>query len=116
MATAWIGWQLAEHIFPAWTTDPRAWQLVLESIVWFGALGTVIYSQIHRYRHAPSAVQRQQIKWVAFGISVAFAGFLGIDVALSALDASPEPATPRSVLAYLIGYTLASTSSCCSCR
>ena len=64
MATAWIGWQLAEHIFPAWTTDPRAWQLVVESIVWFGALGTVIYSQIHRYRHAPTAVQRQQIKWV----------------------------------------------------
>ena len=60
MATAWIGWQLAEHIFPAWTTDPRAWQLVVESIVWFGALGTVIYSQIHRYRHAPTAVQRQQ--------------------------------------------------------
>ena len=108
MATAWIGWQLAEHIFPAWTTDPRAWQLVVESIVWFGALGTVIYSQIHRYRHAPTAVQRQQIKWVAFGISVAFAGFLGIDVALGALDASPEPATPRSVLAYLIGYTLVS--------
>ena len=76
--------------------------------MWFGALGTVIYSQIHRYRHAPTAVQRQQIKWVAFGISVAFAGFLGIDVALSALDASPEPATPRSVLAYLIGYTLVS--------
>ena len=108
MATVWIGWQLAEHIFPTWTTDPRAWQLVVESIVWFGALGTVIYSQIHRYRHAPSAVQRQQIKWVVFGISVAFAGFLGIDVALGALDASPEPATPRSVLAYLVGYTLVS--------
>ena len=32
----------------------------------------------------------------------------GLDLALSALGASPEPETPGSVLAYLIGYTFAS--------
>src|SRR5215210_1833495 len=51
IAAVWIGWQLAEHIFPAWTTDPARWQTVIENFVWLGALGTVIYSQIHRYRH-----------------------------------------------------------------
>ena len=108
MATLWIAWQLSEHIVPAWTTDPGAWQIFVESVVWLGALATVVYSQISRYRHPASSLQRQQIKWVAFGISVAFAGFLGIDVALSAVGASPAPATPASVLAFLVGYTFAS--------
>ena len=95
--------------FPAWTTDPAAWQLVIESLVWLGALGTVIYSQIHRYRHVPSprAAAADQVGGVRHlgGVRrISWASML----ALSALDASPEPATPRSVLAYLIGYTLAS--------
>ena len=108
VAVVWIGWQLAEHIFPAWNTNPKGWQSLIESVVWLGALGTVIYSQIHRYRHVASPRQRQQIKWVVFGISVAFAGFLGLEQALSTFGASPEPATPGSVLAYLVGYTFAS--------
>ncbi|HVL16361.1 MAG TPA: GAF domain-containing sensor histidine kinase, partial [Gemmatimonadales bacterium] len=76
--------------------------------VWLAALGTVIYSQIHRYRRVSSRRHRQQIKWVVLGISAAFAGFLGIDLALSAVGASPQPETPSAVVAYLIGYTFAS--------
>jgi signal transduction histidine kinase len=107
-AVAWIGWQLAEHIFPAWTTHPAGWQTLLETLVWLSALGSVIYSQIRRYRHLASPAQRQQIKWVVFGISVAFAGFLGLDLVLSAFDASPAPATPGAVLGYLVGYVFVS--------
>jgi signal transduction histidine kinase len=108
VAGLWIGWQLIEQIYPAWATDPSGWQPLVESVVWLAALGTVVFSQIRRYLHASSLGERQQIKWVVFGISVAFAGFLVINVILSALDAAPEPATPASVLAYLIGYTFAS--------
>jgi hypothetical protein len=69
-----------------------------------GALGTVIYSQIHRYRRTSNPVQRQQIKWVVFGISAALTGFLGIDAVLSAV--APVPAQPGELVAHLIGYTL----------
>ena len=108
VAVMWIGWQLAEHIFPAWTTGPAGWQILIETVVWLAALGTVIYSQVHRYRRVSSRRHRQQIKWVVSGISAAFAGFLGIDLALSAVGASPQPETPAAVVAYLIGYTFAS--------
>ena len=108
VAAVWIGWQLAEHIVPSWTTNPGTWQLVAESVIWLGALGTVVYAQVHRYRHAPTLRQRQQIRWVVFGITVAFAAFLGLDFALTAIGASPDPTTPAQVLAYLVGYTTAS--------
>jgi signal transduction histidine kinase len=104
VASVLIAWQLAEHLFPRWVSDPNAWQDTTETVVWLGALGTVIYSQIYRYRHTANAVQRRQIKWVVFGITSAFAGFLGINMALAASGAE-VPTSPGALLAYLIGYT-----------
>jgi len=107
VALVWIAWQLVEHFFPRWASDPNAWQVGMETVVWLGALGTAIYSQIYRYRHASSTVQRQQIKWVVFGISVALAGFLGIQLVLGTSGAD-APTSPGALVAYLIGYTFAS--------
>jgi signal transduction histidine kinase len=104
VALVLIAWQLAEHFFPRWVSDPSAWQERTETLVWLGALGTVIYSQIHRYRHTSSAVQKQQIKWVVFGISAAFGGFIGINMVLAASGAD-VPTSPGALVAYLIGYT-----------
>jgi signal transduction histidine kinase len=104
VALVWLAWQLAEHFFPRWVSDPNVWHNWTETVVWLGALGTVIYSQIHRYRHTSNAMQRQQIKWVVFGISAAFAGFLGINMALAASGAE-VPASPGALVAYLVGYT-----------
>jgi signal transduction histidine kinase len=103
VALVWIAWQLAEHFFPSWVTDPNAWQAGTETVVWLGALGTAIYSQIHRYQLASNSVQKQQIKWVVFGISAALAGFLGILVALGIF--APAPTSPGALVAYLVGYT-----------
>ena len=103
VALAWLAWQLAEHFFPIWVSDPNAWQSATETVVWLGALGTAIYSQVHRYRRASSPAQRQQIKWVVFGISAALAGFLGIQLALG-VSGSDVPTSPGELVEYLIGY------------
>ena len=103
VALAWLAWQLPRYLFPEWYLDPRSWHAVATMAVWVGALGTIVYSQVHRYRHASSPVQRQQIKWVVFGISAALAGFLGTTLALAAF--APTPTSPGALLAYLIGYT-----------
>jgi len=71
--------------------------------VWLGALGTAIFSQGFRYRRTASSVQRQQIKWVVFGISLALAVFLGISLLLGTF--APEPTSPGGLLAYLVGNT-----------
>lgn len=38
--------------------------------------GTMLYAQIHRYRHHASAVERQQAKWVTFALLLALVGFV----------------------------------------
>jgi hypothetical protein len=104
VALVWLGWQLAEHFFPSWVSDPNAWQAGIETVVVSGALGTAIYSQIHRYRHVSNPTQRQQIKWVVFGISVALAGFFGILLVLGTSGAD-APTSSGELVAYLLGYT-----------
>jgi signal transduction histidine kinase len=106
VALVWIGWQVPRYFFPNWYLDPNSWLTLVAMTVWSGALGTAVYSQVHRYRRVSSPVQRQQIKWVVFGISVALAVFLGIVLALTTFARAPD--SPGALLAHLIGYTFVS--------
>jgi len=100
----WIAWQVPRYFFSTWYLDPNGWHALASTVVWLGALGTAVYSQVHRYRRVSSPVQRQQIKWVVFGISAALAAFFGIVLALLAF--APTPSSPGALLAHLIGSTL----------
>jgi hypothetical protein len=101
----WIVWQLPRYFFPTWYLNPNpyTWHALINTAVWLGALSTAIFSQGFRYRRAASSVQRQQIKWVVFGISVALAVFLGISLLLGIF--ASEPTSPGALLAYLVGNT-----------
>jgi len=105
VALVWIGWQLPRYFFPDWYLNPNpyTWHALINSTVWLGALGTAIYSQGYRYRRTASSTQRQQIKWVVFGISAALAGFVGISLMLGIF--APKPTSPGALLAYLVGST-----------
>jgi signal transduction histidine kinase len=100
VALVWIAWQVPQYLFPGWFLSDN-WQLWVENVIWPAALGTVIYSQVYRYRHVSNAVQRQQIKWGVFGISAAFVVLLATSVTLGAFVASPDGA-----VAFLIGNTV----------
>ena len=103
VALAWLVWQLPKHWFPEWTASNSAgWTIWLTLAIWSIALGTVVYAQAYRYRRDSNAVQRQQIKWVIFGISAGLAGFLGTNLALVAFV--PEPTSPGALLAHLAGH------------
>jgi len=101
----WIVWQLPRYFFPNWylSPSPYTWHSLTNTAVWLSALSTAIYSQGYRYRRTASSAQRQQIKWVVFGISAALAGFLGISLMLGVF--APEPTSPGTLLAYLVGNT-----------
>ena len=76
---------ITQHWFPEYDSfDLNSLPSLLAVAVWTVALGTVIYSQVYRYRRVSNAVQRRQIKWVVLGISLAAVVYLGM-AALSAL-------------------------------
>ena len=45
-----------------------------------GFICSALVAQIYRYRCVSSTVQRQQTKWVVFGISIGLGGFLVLDI------------------------------------
>ncbi len=104
VALVWIAWQLPRYFVPDWHLDPDAWYLWGTTVVWPAALGTALYAQAYRYRRVSNAVQRQQIKWVVFGIASALSVFIGLNLALGAF--APAPTSPRTLAALLIGYLL----------
>jgi hypothetical protein len=72
----------------------------LSIVVWAlaaGIIGTILFAQVYRYRRMSHPSQRQQTKWVVFGIVAA----LGGGFALLLLDL----VVPRGVLASLVGTT-----------
>jgi signal transduction histidine kinase len=44
--------------------------LAVDSLMAVTVMAGVVYTQYHRYRHVASSQQRQQIKWVIFGVSL----------------------------------------------
>jgi hypothetical protein len=103
VALVWIASQLPRYFFPDWYADPNTWYDWISGPVWLAALSIAIYSQVRRYRHTSSSVQRQQIKWVVFGISAALTGFLSIQLVLG--EGGTTPRSPGALVAYLVGYT-----------
>jgi hypothetical protein len=72
---------------------------------WFNGLlalitdGSIIVSQVYRYRRVSTAVERQQTKWVAFAITTVVTGFLVFGVLFSVLfPAVDEPDSPYSLI------------------
>jgi uncharacterized membrane protein YidH (DUF202 family) len=42
----------------------------LGPVLGVGMLGLIVYSQMHRYRHSYSSVEREQVKWFVFAIVI----------------------------------------------
>ena len=60
--------------------------------------GATLFAQVYRYRRASDASQRQQTKWVVFGVVTALGGACGLLVLSLVI--------PRSVLASLVGTSV----------
>jgi len=48
-------------------------------------LGSLVYAQVYRYRHASTPIERQQTKWIVFGTAVALLGFVLVGFLLPAI-------------------------------
>jgi signal transduction histidine kinase len=62
--------------FPFASFNPFYIYPVLFNLALIGQVGSFIAVQIYRYRRVSSPVQRQQSKWVVYGLSLAWGGYL----------------------------------------
>jgi hypothetical protein len=56
--------------------DPAVWPVLLPSVLILGLYGTMVFGQLYRYWRVSGPVERQQTKWVAFGLTAGFTGAL----------------------------------------
>ena len=73
----WMAWGILTYFFPNAALLTSGWYLTIESIAFVLALGSIVFVQIYRYRNVSNAAQRQQTKWIIFGMIVGLGGFFG---------------------------------------
>jgi hypothetical protein len=117
----YIAWMLFFYLFPSGRFVPRwtRWLALLWGVAFFGlwnftpfgppswppflfnatvlaVWGSFLVAQLYRYARVSDATERQQTKWVVFGIAVAVTGALTtIFTVGAAVDLPPEEVGPR---------------------
>lgn len=103
-APRWVRWivvvvvviAVAPFSLPVWIAGP----------IQVLGLGIVLLSPIYRYRRISDPTQREQTKWVIFGLLVSFGAYLSlylIEAIMPGVSAHPE----RKVLLSLVGGSIA---------
>jgi signal transduction histidine kinase len=64
--------------FPFASFNPFYTYPVLFNLALIGQVGSFIAVQVYRYRRVSSPVQRQQSKWVVYGLSLGWGGYLAL--------------------------------------
>jgi hypothetical protein len=67
--------EIARYFFPDSPFSPWSWPPLLTLLEALVSAGTCIFAQIYRYRRVSGPVERQQTKWVIFGMTLAVLGF-----------------------------------------
>jgi len=75
----WTGWlavvifalAVPRFFFPGSPYDFTTWPGGLNVLTVLSVGGTMLFAQLYRYRRVSDAVQRQQTKWVVFGVTTA---------------------------------------------
>ena len=91
--TRWLAlcWVLFSGSWVFTPFGPPTWPLPLFNMVVLVLWGSFLVAQLYRYLRVSDATQRQQTKWVVFGIAVAVAGVLATIFSVgAAIDLPPE--------------------------
>ncbi len=106
----WIGW--LPIVWVTWSTIFPVLYLFygvpfsIHELVWYCALLFVVVVQMYRYRHVSSSRQRQQTKWVVFGVAIAILVDLGTALLLQVFPLLGQSGFGSHLL-NVVGYTFA---------
>jgi hypothetical protein len=64
---------------------------LLQAAGFLGFVLSVVVAQVYRYRRVSTPVQRQQTKWVVFGLAIALIGFLALTFLTPLLFPTTQP-------------------------
>ncbi len=80
LAVAWAAMQMPAYFFPSSPFNLETWSSWLAFGPFLIFVGTMLSAQVYRYRRVSGPVQRQQTKWVVFGIGAALLFVLSLSL------------------------------------
>jgi signal transduction histidine kinase len=101
----WLLFLIPPEYFPQSPPDLRYHFPVLYSMLFTAIALSGVVAQIYRYRHVSNLVEKQQTKWVVYGLSIGVGGYLVI-AALSALLDDPLGTDMAIMIAVVIAGNL----------
>ena len=97
--TRWLALIFGVFYFGLWNFTPfgpESWPPLLFAVAVLAVWGSFLVAQIYRYAYVSSPIERQQTKWVVFGVAVAIVGSLATIIAIgAAVDLPPRDVGPR---------------------
>ena len=97
--TRWLALLYGVAFFGLWTFTPfgpDSWPPLLFGAAVFSVWGSFLGAQVYRYALVSDRTERQQTKWVVFGVAVAIIGALTTMVTIgAAVDLLPREVGPR---------------------
>jgi len=101
-APAWMRWLAPLFILRELLSAFLPFNGLIQGL-FFVVLPIGLFSVFYRYQRVSNSAQRQQTKWVVFGLIVGGGGYAA--VLLAVLLANPDLGTARSALEYVVGGT-----------
>jgi hypothetical protein len=68
LAVVWVVVQGSSYVFPESAIAPGSWPSLLKELVVAALICTCLFAQVYRYLKVSGPVERQQTKWVIFGL------------------------------------------------
>ena len=90
------------YFFPASPFSGSTWPAPHKALLWLGFLSTLLVAQVYRYVRVSSPVEREQTKWLVFGLTVVIAVVIGFSLIIVPFPILAEPGVPGML------YTLVS--------
>lgn len=91
VAIVWVLLQIPEFFAPASTLNPIRFPPLLQAAGFLGFVLSVVAAQVYRYQRVSTPMQRQQTKWVVFGVVIALSGFLALTFLTPLIFPSTQP-------------------------
>lgn len=84
--------QIMNFLLPGTIFDLSNWPDHARIAYYGSMIGVIIYSQIYRFRKISTSEQRQQTKWVVYGVTLSFLGFIATS-GFFVYSSNPSPVT-----------------------
>lgn len=105
LTVIWVVWSIGTELFPSAPFSIYLTSGATQLFVWLGWYATGMMAQIYRYRYDATPTERQQIKWVGFGLTVAVVVNLGWTLAFELFPLLSHAGQPHQLM-WLIGRTI----------